>query len=82
MFSKLTTYLDSLKESYSIPFCELALYRDHKPVYRHCANTLPNSYWIYSITKISTMVAALQLVEQGKIGLNDPVSKYLLEYAT
>lgn len=81
MFSKLTSYLNSLKAEYSIPFCELAVYQNHKPVYRHCTNSQPNSYWIYSISKISTMVAALQLVEQGKIGLNDPVEKYLPEYA-
>ncbi|KAK3697479.1 hypothetical protein LTR37_017425 [Vermiconidia calcicola] len=32
---------------------------------------------IWSCTKLVTCVAALQLVEQGKINLNDPASKYV-----
>ena len=36
---------------------------------------------IYSMTKPITSVAAMTLVEQGKLGLNDPVSKYLPELA-
>ncbi len=38
-------------------------------------------FCIYSITKIVTAVAVLQLVEDGKIGLDDPVGKYLPELA-
>ncbi len=37
-------------------------------------------YRIYSMTKIVTCVAALQLVEEGKILLNDPLSDYLPEF--
>lgn len=81
MFSKLQNFLDSLQSAHSIPFCELAVWQNHRPLFRYCANTRPNSYWIYSITKISTMVAALQLAEQNRIGLDDPVSAYLPEYA-
>ncbi len=36
---------------------------------------------IYSMTKIMTCTAALQLVEKGEIQLNDPLSAYLPEYA-
>jgi methyl acetate hydrolase len=32
---------------------------------------------LFSCTKIFTTVAALQLVEQGKLGLNDPVEKFV-----
>src|SRR5262245_56655725 len=35
---------------------------------------------IYSMTKPITTVAAMILVEDGKIGLDDPVSKYLPEF--
>ena len=36
---------------------------------------------IYSMTKILTCTAALQLVEKGALLLNDPLSAYLPEYA-
>jgi CubicO group peptidase (beta-lactamase class C family) len=36
---------------------------------------------IASMTKPITSVAVMQLVEQGKLGLNDPVSKYLPDLA-
>jgi CubicO group peptidase (beta-lactamase class C family) len=35
---------------------------------------------IYSMTKPITSVAAMILVEEGKVGLDDPVSKYLPEF--
>ncbi len=37
--------------------------------------------WIASMTKVVTSVAALQLVEQGRIRLDDPLSEYLPELA-
>ena len=37
---------------------------------------------IYSMTKPIVSVAALMLMEQGKLLLSDPVAKYLPEYAT
>jgi CubicO group peptidase (beta-lactamase class C family) len=36
---------------------------------------------IYSMTKPVTSVAALMLVEQGRLGLDDPVAKYLPAFA-
>src|SRR6516225_4604678 len=35
---------------------------------------------IYSMTKPITTVAAMILVDEGKLGLDDPVSKYLPEF--
>jgi CubicO group peptidase (beta-lactamase class C family) len=36
---------------------------------------------IYSMTKSVTAVAVMQFVEQGRVGLSDPVSRYLPEFA-
>lgn len=36
---------------------------------------------IYSMTKAITSVAIMQLIEQGKIGIDDPVSSYIPEFA-
>ncbi len=43
---------------------------------------LDSIFRIYSMTKAITSVAAMQLVEQGKLELDDPVSKHLPEFAT
>lgn len=37
--------------------------------------------WIASLTKPVTAAAAMTLVEQGRLGLDDPVEKYLPEFA-
>src|SRR5690606_20307920 len=43
----------------------------------------PNaSYEIGSVTKQFTAVAVMQLVEQGKIRLDDDITKYLPDYNT
>ena len=39
-------------------------------------------FGIASMTKAITTVAALQLVEQGKLSLRDPIEKFLPEFAT
>jgi CubicO group peptidase (beta-lactamase class C family) len=36
---------------------------------------------VYSMTKAITSTAAMQLVEQGKLGIDDPVSMYIPEFA-
>ncbi|KQU48276.1 serine hydrolase [Sphingomonas sp. Leaf339] len=42
----------------------------------------PDSLWrVYSMTKPITGMAAMLLIEEGKIGLDDPVSKYIPAFA-
>lgn len=88
-FEKITTYLDSL-ESRGIPSVDCMIYRDHELLYRHMnGNTDAKKerkidgsevYLMFSMTKVQTMTAVLQLVEQGKLSLEDEVSKYLPAY--
>jgi len=87
--SILTNYLDSLK-NYGIPGCECIVYHKHKRVFSHIAgydehsewraSPGTNIYWLYSATKLITCTAAMQLIEKGCMGLDDPVSDYLPEY--
>ena len=43
----------------------------------------PDSLWrVYSMTKPITAAAAMILIEEGKIGLDDPVSKYIPAFKT
>jgi len=43
--------------------------------------TADSVFWIASMTKAITATAAMQLVEQGKLGLDDPVGKILPQLA-
>jgi len=43
-------------------------------------NTLTTRFRIGSMNKMFTAVSVLQLVQAGKIGLNDPLGKYLSDY--
>lgn len=87
---ELTAYLDSIPEAFGIPGCDCAIALDGQTVYRHTSGTADlaglqpltprNTYWIYSATKLFTCTAALRLVEQGRISLDDPVGKFLPEF--
>ena len=73
------------------PSCELAVTKDGETVYRtsvgysDAAGTRPagntDLYWIFSCSKIITCIAGLRLLEEAKISLDDPVSKYLPEFS-
>ena len=86
-FEKLTEYLDSMPDL-GIPGCDLRVWRAHQPVYAHWTGeadagkpmTGKETYWFYSTTKVITMTASMQLIEQGRLALTDPVSKYLPSY--
>lgn len=90
-FSKLTAYLDSLP-LVGVPGCDLAVYRGHECLYRHVAGHRDVSgaepmrgdemYNLYSCTKVFTTCAAMQLIERGKLSLDDRVSDYLPAYAS
>lgn len=89
-FSKLESYLDTLA-SVGVPGCDLAVYRDHEPIFRHQAGHRDaalaepvrgdETYNLYSATKVFTTCAAMQLIERGLLSLDDPVSAYLPAYA-
>ena len=88
-FSRLTAYLDYLPQL-NVPGCDLIVYREHEPIYRHqagwrdLARTSPvrgdEAYFLYSATKVFTTCAAMQLIEAGRLSLDDPVSAWLPAY--
>jgi len=77
----------------NIPGAVLVVGHDGKVVYRKAygnraleprreAMTLDTVFDLASLTKvIATTTAVMQLVEQGKVRMNDPVAKYLPEFA-
>ena len=88
-FDALKQYLDSTNEA-GIPSVDCAVTVDHKTVFRYGAGftdaerTIPvkgdELYWLFSCTKPITCTAAMQLVTEGKLGLDDKLSDYLPEF--
>ena len=86
---KMTEYLDSLLEL-NIPSVDCIVYENHKQIYRHMNGTIDTAhtvgvkpdtlYLMFSMTKVQTMTAVLQLIEQGKLSLEDEVAKFLPAY--
>ena len=89
-FSKLDQYMELMPKR-GFPSCELSVSLDGSIVYRKgvgysdSSKTKPvadtDLYWLFSATKVITCIAAMRLVENGTIALDDPVSKYIPEYA-
>lgn len=90
-FKKLTEYIDSLEEQYGIHAVDCKITRNHEMVYRHMighsdyegkrAVTDRDLYRFFSNTKVVTMIAVMQLAEQKKLTLTDPLHHYLPEFA-
>ena len=74
-----------------IPGAILLIQQHGKPVYFECfgvrdpATAQPMTpdaiFQIYSMSKAVTSVAAMMLVDEGKLALDDPVSKYIRSFA-
>lgn len=88
-FSALTAFLDQLVD-WRIPGLDCAVFVKGKPVCRYQAGYADieaarpviagDLYNLYSISKLFTCTAALQLFEQGRFLMTDPVADYLPEF--
>ncbi|TYP73293.1 serine hydrolase domain-containing protein [Paenibacillus methanolicus] len=89
-FTPLSRFIDRIT-AWRIPWAELLVMHRNETVFRYRAGFAdleaktpieedPMIY-LYSLTKILTCTAALQLVEKGTILLGDPLSAYLPEFA-
>ncbi|HIZ41933.1 MAG TPA: beta-lactamase family protein [Candidatus Gemmiger excrementigallinarum] len=96
-FSKLTAYLKTLESNYGVHGLDLKITKDHREVYRCMLGShdyegkVPVSakdlYNIYSASKVITVTGVMQLIEQGRLGLDDCLEQYLptfssMQYAT
>ncbi|MBB6692761.1 beta-lactamase family protein [Cohnella xylanilytica] len=89
-FKPLSGLIDRLT-SWRIPWAEVVVVHRNETVFRYRSGYVDleekipiddgRILNIYSMTKILTCTAALRLVEQGKMLLNDPLSAYLPEFA-
>jgi CubicO group peptidase (beta-lactamase class C family) len=90
-FEKLHDFLSKTIPCEKVPGCDILVYHKGQLVYREQFGTgdyprlkpmESDAYHImYSCSKVITCAAVLHLVEEGKLGLDDPVSNYLPAYA-
>ncbi len=89
-FTNLKSCLHHFVADYHTPGVDCMVYQDHQLLFRHYEGMadLENArvmtgnelYLIFSMTKMLTCTAALQLLEKGAYSLDDPISKYLPEF--
>lgn len=82
MFSKATSYIDRLIEEKKLPLLDVLVYKNHEILYRHSGSYTGEHgedelLCMFSCTKVLTAVSGMRLIEEGKISLDDPVSKYI-----
>ena len=88
-FDKLSSYLDTLSDADIKNFtCVVA--KDHEVIFKKAVGfsdyeekvpaAVDDVYLLYSATKVITCTAAMRLVSEGKLSIDDPVYKYLPEY--
>ncbi len=90
-FSSLTAFMKQLT-NWRIPGNSISVYYKGVEVYRYSSgfsdleNQLPMTgqevFNLYSCSKVTAAVAGLQLLEQGKYLLSDPLYEYLPEFKT
>lgn len=89
-FQPLTDYLNSSASQYGIPALDVKIIHEHQTVYRHLYGYADYArsvslndrhlFYFYSMTKLVTMTAVLQLIEQGRLGFYDELRTYLPEF--
>ena len=90
-WDRLKNFIDSLPSA-GVPGCDMIVCRDHEVLFRHMAGNSDAEgkkpirgdelYWLFSCTKVLTTCAAMQLIGQGKLHPDDPVSMYLPAYGS
>ena len=83
-FNSMTQFLNHLTDEVGIPSVDCTVHKDGKEIYRHFGGYAYSEdkkyYNLYSVSKVITCTAALQLLEKGKYLLNDPLSEYMPEF--
>ncbi|MFT5835666.1 MAG: CubicO group peptidase (beta-lactamase class C family) [Sulfurimonas sp.] len=80
--NKIDTYIKEVQNKANIPAISIGIIKDDSLVYKKSYSKDENVsadslFYIGSLTKSFTALAIMQLVEDGKINLDNPVKKYL-----
>lgn len=78
---KLISFLED-RENLPVSGNALLIYKDEKELFRHMTGTSRREtlYRVYSMTKLVTVTCALQLWEQGRFSLEDPLYRFMPEF--
>lgn len=82
---KTKAYIDKLIAEKGIPYIDFSISVGKEEAFRYYAAkdgkaTGKEKLWLFSANKPMTVVAAMRLVEEGKLSLDDEVAKYLPAY--
>jgi CubicO group peptidase (beta-lactamase class C family) len=83
---RIKAYVDKLIAEKGIPYIDFYMSVGKEDAFRYCASkdgkaTGKEKLWLFSATKPMTVVAAMRLVEEGKLSLDDEVAKYIPAFA-
>ena len=81
-YSEINNRIEEIRTEANVPYLDVICYQSHKEIYRYVSGehaTGKELLYMYSCGKPVTVTAALRLVEDGKMSLDDPVMKYLPE---
>ena len=89
-FSELKKCMDKFVSVYNVPGVDCIVYKNHKELFRYFTGksnkenniTMHGNelYLIFSMTKMLTCTAVLQLMEKGKFNLDDKLSEFMPEF--
>lgn len=87
---ELSLFLKKAVKTYNIPALSISIVDDNEIIYSFnwgeiggCkAVTSDTPFYLGSTSKTFTALAVMRLVEQGKVGLDEPVKKYLPDFTT
>lgn len=79
---RVKAYIDKLIAEKGIPYIDFYMSVGQEDAFRYIASkdgkaTGKEQLWLFSATKPMTVVAAMRLVEEGKLSLDDEVAKYI-----
>lgn len=89
-FDKVKELMDSAVRAYGIPGSDIIVTHNGKEIYRYWNGTRDDErkipvrgdelYFLYSTSKVITCTAAMQLLEKGKLKLENKLSDYIPEF--
>ena len=81
---RLKEYVDSLIDE-GIPYLDVIAYKNHDEIVRYYnaqeSASGEEKLYMFSATKPITATCAIKLIEDGKLGLDDPVANYIPEFS-
>lgn len=75
---QLTAWINGLVQQLELPYLDIQVFQEYAPRYRYLTDPKAENAFLqmYSMSKAATVVAAMGLVESGKLSLTDRIEKF------